>query len=309
MQFVQNQYTIRFVEAVNFLITKGFVKNRAQICRDLDYIEQSFSQIMNGRINITMDLLSKSFSVYNVSPMFILSGEGSIIVQSKELNMMHEPQSEYKTGQVIRSGNGSGNGEKGQENAHLKLLDHATPIPIVDISVAAGDGYINPTYLEDLDHILVPNSMLRKGAKMRLFVNIRGESMAPTLFDGSKLLIGLIDQSDWQYNIIDGFVYVITTKEGKAYVKRVKNRIDRGFLLCSSDHVDKSTHPNFNIGLPEIQSVWYAEAYISFKMPNINDDYHAKLNRLENTVEDMSEKLIKVTDFIHRVNKDKGKLL
>ena len=35
-------------------------------------------------------------------------------------------------------------------------------------------------------------------------------------------------------------VYVVTDRDGKAYVKRVKNRLDKGFIVCMSDNPDKA---------------------------------------------------------------------
>ena len=64
-------------------------------------------------------------------------------------------------------------------------------------------------------------------------------------------------------------VYVVTDRDGKAYVKRVKNRLDKGFIVCMSDNPDKAYYPNFNLQTDEIHTIWHAEWYISAKMPNI----------------------------------------
>lgn len=54
-------------------------------------------------------------------------------------------------------------------------------IPLVDISVAAGCcGYDNPDYLEVVDTIKMPSSMVRNSEKY-FCVRIKGESMSPTL--------------------------------------------------------------------------------------------------------------------------------
>ena len=70
-------------------------------------------------------------------------------------------------------------------------------------------------------------------------------------------------------------VYVVTDRDGKAYVKRVKNRLDKGFIVCMSDNPD------------EIHTIWHAEWYISAKMPYIHQTYYTKVSQLEDDMAEM----------------------
>ena len=82
-------------------------------------------------------------------------------------------------------------------------------------------------------------------------------------------------------------VYVVTDRDGKAYVKRVKNRLDKGFMVCMSDNPDKAYYPNFNLQTDEIHTIWHAEWYISAKMPNIHQTYYTKVSQLEDDMAEM----------------------
>ena len=159
-------------------------------------------------------------------------------------------------------------------------------VPVVDISVAAGHGFENPDYLSEVDTIYFPKSMMHNG-KNYLCVRIKGESMEPTLQDGGYLVIRLLDRSEWA-SIREGYVYVVSDIEGRAYVKRLKNRLsEHGFIVCTSDNPDVTRYRNFHLFENEINTVWYAEWYVSAKMPNIHTHYYNKVNELEDKYDDI----------------------
>lgn len=158
-------------------------------------------------------------------------------------------------------------------------------IPIVDISVAAGSGAYNQDYIHDIDSIRLPRSMTKNGT--HLCVRIKGDSMSPTLLDGGYLVVRLLDRSEWEY-IRDGHVYVVAEKEGRAFVKRVKNRFkEHGFIVCNSDNADVMRFNSFNLFEEEINTIWYAEWYFTAKMPNINDTYYNRLTAVEESIEEL----------------------
>ena len=179
---------------------------------------------------------------------------------------------------------------KGSNIIELPIVKSDNPdmvgIPVVDISVAAGHGFDNPDYMEEVDAIYFPKSMIHSG-QTYLCVRIKGESMAPTLQDGGYLVIRLLDRSEWQY-IREGYVYVISDTEGRSYVKRLKNRLsEHGFIVCTSDNPDVTRYRNFHLFENEINTVWYAEWYISAKIPNIHTHYYNKVNELEDKYDDI----------------------
>ena len=161
-------------------------------------------------------------------------------------------------------------------------------IPIVDISVAAGSGFNNPDYIEEVDSIAMPASMI-KGRKDYLCIRVKGHSMIPSILDGGYLVVRMLDRSEWE-GIRDNYVYVVTDTEGKAYVKRLKNRLrQHGFIVCMSDNADKLNFPNFNIYEENLHTIWYAEWYFSAKIPNIQEVFYRKQAELEEAVEQLKE--------------------
>lgn len=164
-------------------------------------------------------------------------------------------------------------------------------IPIVDIGAAAGVvGYENSDYLEVVDRIEMPYQMVNRRATY-FCIRVRGESMSPTMLDSGYLVVRLLEPAEWR-DIINNHVYVISTRDGATYVKRVRSRLqDRGFIVCMSDNADKAMYPNFNIYEQELHSVLRAEWYFTAKMPNIQETYYKRIDNLEARCDDMQEQI------------------
>ncbi|CAK7061019.1 MAG: hypothetical protein PARBA_02263 [Parabacteroides sp.] len=160
-------------------------------------------------------------------------------------------------------------------------------IPIVDISVAAGAGYYNTDFIEEVECISLPQTMAKNGRDY-LCVRIKGQSMTPSILDGGYLIIYKLERSEWD-SIRDNYVYVVSDSEGRSYVKRLKNRFrQHGFIVCMSDNADKQNYSNFNLYEEEINTIWFAEWYFTAKIPNIQDTYYRKQAELEDRLEDLS---------------------
>lgn len=179
--------------------------------------------------------------------------------------------------------------------------DNFVSIPLVDISVAAGCcGYDNPDYLEVVDTIKMPSSMVHDGCRY-FCVHIKGESMSPTLLDSSYVVVRLLERSEWQ-DMPDRHVYVVSDRDGRSYIKRVKNRFSKhGFIVCMSDNIDKVNYPNFNLEEQEINSILHAEWYFSAKMPNLNETYYDKVNQLEDDMDVIKRQMAQIVKSINVV--------
>lgn len=186
--------------------------------------------------------------------------------------------------------------------ASLSINNDFVSIPLVDISVAAGCcGYDNPDYLEVVDTIKMPSSMVRNSEKY-FCVRIKGESMSPTLLDSSYVIVRLLDRSEWQ-DMPDQHIYVISDTDGRSYIKRIKNRFrQHGFLVCMSDNVDKINYPNFNLEAQEINTILHAEWYFSAKMPNLNETYYDKVNQLEDDMDVMKGQMVQIQQLLRAIN-------
>lgn len=198
----------------------------------------------------------------NVHPIVHLNAPKEHILPELRVNIAREPDAVYEANSSV--------------------------IPITDISVAAGSGSFNGEYIEQVDSIRLPGALVKKG-NTYLCVKIKGLSMSPTLQDGGFVIIRLLDKGDWA-KMPDERLFVVVDSEGKAYLKRVKNRFKQDFIVLKSDNPDQASYPNFNLNTSEITTIWYVEWYLSAKMPNIHDQYYSRLQKLEDKVDDLLRK-------------------
>lgn len=69
----------RFVFAVNALISEGIVPTKGTISDVLGVKPSKFSEILNERMNVGVDMLADLCHVYNISADWLLLGEGSML--------------------------------------------------------------------------------------------------------------------------------------------------------------------------------------------------------------------------------------
>lgn len=221
---------------------------------------------INKGVTPKQDVLERIVKTLSVNATWLLTGKGSMLGEEKSI--------------VI------------EENRET------FSIPIVEISAAAGvSGYDNPNYLEVVDKIDMPHNMLSRG-RSYYCIRVKGESMVPTLLNSGYLIVRLLDRSEWQ-GLRDKQIYVISTTDGQAYVKRIKNRLaEKGFIVCMSDNPDKGSYPNFNLQEEELHNILYVEWYFTAKIPNIHETYYKKLEDLEDKYDLMQMQLNEISKKI-----------
>ncbi len=174
----------------------------------------------------------------------------------------------------------------------LKTTSDLKSIPIVDIEVAAGLGRYNHEHIDVMGHLTLPSNSLQRRDARYYAIRSRGQSMTPTIFDKDWLIIRYLEQSEWQ-SLRDEYIYVVVDKDGKSYIKRIKDRLSRGFIVCMSDNIDKANYPNFSLDESEIYSLFYVEFKLSPHLPNVNTTYYDRMKLLEDRVDELETKICK----------------
>lgn len=219
-------------------------------------------------------------------------------LSNAQLNQTNDTSKKRANAQLNAQGNAQLKPKKqeGQGGFTINVVGNSTskmhPIPVTDLSVAAGGGIYNEEHIDISESILLPPSLLRPGHTY-LCGKIKGISMAPTLQDGGYVVIRLLDKAEWA-KMPDERIFVVIDNDNKAYLKRVKNRFKQGFIVLRSDSPDSATFPSFNLTHDEISMIWYVEWYFSAKMPNIHDQYYSRLQALEDKVDNLEGKLPKI---------------
>lgn len=168
----------------------------------------------------------------------------------------------------------------------------AVSVPVVDIEAAAGGGAANSDYFDESEVLRFPSSILSPTSSKRLCISVRGESMEPTIFDGTRIVVRLLDRSEWA-RIRSGEVYVVTDREGNTFVKRIRNNLDMfGFLTLISDNPNQQRYNSFQLAEDDIFNVWTVELIISDSVPPSErdqiDDLRDEMRELREWIRNMT---------------------
>lgn len=170
----------------------------------------------------------------------------------------------------------------------------AVAVPVVDIEAAAGGGAINSDYFDEADVMRLPASMLPRTSAKRLCISVSGESMEPTIYDGTRIVVRLLDRSEWA-RIRSGEVYVVTDRDGNSYVKRLRNNLETsGRLILTSDNPNQRKYTPLPLMEDEISNIWTVELVISDIVPPSErdqiDDLRDEMRELREWVRNMQNR-------------------
>lgn len=99
LEFAQIPETARFLEVLDKLIAMQIVDSDADFCRRTGYAPQSLSQIRKQKRNVTVELISKLYSIFDgASLVYIFSGTGPLVLEASEVTLAAEPGAGYGEG-------------------------------------------------------------------------------------------------------------------------------------------------------------------------------------------------------------------
>ena len=268
--------TQRFIKCHNKLRENKTVKSSRQFAVDIDYLPQSLSEILKGRRDVTIEVLRKSVEAFNINPIYLFTGEGTMFLT-------------------------------GEDNKSLRILTVMTDISneerIVHVPVPAQTSYAgelnNPQFIQNLPSFTLPDYKYKVGTH-RSF-DAAGDSMEPTLFEGDKIVCSFIEPSLWESGIKDSYVYVIVTQDD-IVVRRVYNQLKINKLI--QVHSDNKFYEPYQIPLSMIREIWYVRAKISPFLPAPNRIQHLfydDMNSLKNTVTEQSRLIENLNQTIQKL--------
>lgn len=257
---MQDTVTIRFLKCHDHLIQNKVVRSSRQFALSLEYLPQSMSEVINGRRNVTIELIRKAVELYKFNPCFIFEGTGAPISDGSAQNQLND---------VL-----------------VVLADSDENERIVHVPTPAQAGYggqlSDPTYIRQLPSFTLPDPYFKRGT-FRSF-DISGDSMEPTIFEGEQVVCSYVEKDSWTYGIKNGYVYVIITKHD-VVIKRLRNHIltDKTIVLIS----DNDFYEERILPIQEVVEIWLVKMKISPFMPspkNVRNALHHEIDDLRNTL-------------------------
>ena len=187
----------RIIEAINYVLTSNRCLNKASLAELFGIKPAKFSEILNKRMAAGMDIIQKLCADYDISPNWIITGQGEMLKTS------------------IPIAKQTSNPNEG--------------IPLIPVEAMAGALTCDTTVLEyECDRYVVP---MFKGADF--LIPVKGSSMYPKYSSGDIVACQRVDMNNlfFQWNK----VYVIDTNQG-ALIKRIKPGHDENHILIVSDN-------------------------------------------------------------------------
>jgi transcriptional regulator with XRE-family HTH domain len=281
--------TQRFQHAIEVIEEQNPQLQRGAIANSLGISQNTFTEIMGNRQNVSPDILQNLFTAFSVNYDYIFQAKEPVI--GKKINTSTsvvydiEPPV-YATAPAATSI--QKRGKKDMVLPKIVTVDSSGSDNIVYVSVKARAGYLvgygDKEYIESLPSFRLPG--LTNGT-FRAF-EVEGSSMQPRLRNRDMAIgrwVGSLDE------IRENRVHIVVLKDG-VVIKRVINRIkERGKLYLKSDTpTNRQDYPILEIDPEDIVEIWYTVGFFSTDLREPEDIY-LQLNDLKIEVQEIKKAL------------------
>ncbi|MBT8232277.1 MAG: S24 family peptidase [Saprospiraceae bacterium] len=277
---MQGEVSLRFIQSLEYLKSTKKIPSIRQFSITIGIHPQCISDVVRGKREVNCDILSKTIKHFNVNPIFLYTGKGSVLLNNNSEHVSADPILTIVTD------------EKGEEK-------------IIHVPVAAQAGYSNnihnAIFIQDLPTFSLPDSRYNAGTH-RCF-DIAGDSMEPTVYSGDKVVCSFIEPDNWFNGIRANYVYVIISREGVVIKRVINNLKSNGTLSLISDN---NFYAPYEIELKDIVEVWQVSVKISPFMPSpghIRNGLHNEVDLLKTTITDQSEMIKSLNSTVEKLLK------
>lgn len=220
--------TQHFAKAYTELKAIGRVKSVRQFAISLDHSPQSMDLILKAKRDVTVELMRKVVSRYQVNANYLCLGEGQMFATAVE----DADEAEVETGNILY-------------------------VPAT-AKAGYGDQFHDSSYLAEMPRFSLPDPRFKHG-QFRCFA-VEGDSMEPSLHASDQVVCSPVEQQYWASSLRDHMVYVVVVN-GDILVKRVVNRIaeSRTLELLS----DNDFYQPRIVDVSEVREIWRVEVKIN----------------------------------------------
>lgn len=221
----KSSINIRFIETINTLLQRNKKLTKGEIASSLSIKPAKFSEILNERMNVGVELIALLAIKYKVSSNWLLTGEGEMF-----------------------------NTESSSISPNNTTKNHPTSIetrPRIPFDAAAGQLSIALESATEDDCEQIP--VIPTFPRYDFTIIARGNSMEPQYLSGDELACLFISDSSF---IQWGRSHVLDTAQG-VVVKRIFDNGDS--ILCKSNN---PAYPDFSIPKTDIYRMALVVGYI-----------------------------------------------
>jgi transcriptional regulator with XRE-family HTH domain len=99
-----NVVTQRFAKCVKRLRENETIKSSRQFALEVDCLPQTLSEILNGRRDVTIELIRRTIERHHFNPVFLFTGEGALFMTPKSEEATAETETfELKATEAIET--------------------------------------------------------------------------------------------------------------------------------------------------------------------------------------------------------------
>ncbi|MCZ4244921.1 hypothetical protein [Pedobacter punctiformis] len=244
--------------AVGKLKSTGF-GNQKEIGKLLGYSnESSFSQVLNGKVPLPTDLITKIMSLNDDIKNFILNNKEESVTERK-------PKLEAKPLRLADP-----LGFEATSDRFYSLPDDSLIMQTPVIPYKAWGSYLrghsDPEFYADLDTIPLPVDKKHFGSYLifemggESMINITSQEMArKSLWPGQKIVGRDLSRDKWKYklhiNTTEAWVIVHRT-EGIVVKSIIDHDVDSAQITLHSWNPDKENYPDFTVSLNDVEQIF-----------------------------------------------------
>lgn len=271
---MQSEVTRRFIYAYQILRKQGTVKSGRQFAISINYLPQSWNEILQGRRDIPLDLLHRACVDYQIDPAFLFTGEG-------------DPFYQEHINERVRIRTVVVNEKAAEQIAFVPLgMQQAYPLQLR-----------NAAFFEALPNFTLPDYQHTVGTH-RCF-EVVGDQMEPGLFHGDRIICSYAHPDKWVHGIRDHFCYVVVTKSEVA-VRRVMNKLaETESLILMSDN---NFYSPIRVHISEVQEIWLVIQKIS---PFLHSQAHQD-DQAREQIGFMTDQLLEQQKLLQEINRKLG---
>ena len=276
----QNSVSKNFIACLQELKSEKHIKSDREFAKSLDFLPQNLSQIVNGKRDVTVELIKKAHSVYGFNLSYLFAGTGNRIERKNDKIPKGQSVSSIPYINEI------------SESKYLQALNSSLD-PVQELE----GWYYEGSYDVDDARIFAANE----------------NDLQPFIKSGDKLVAKRIPRSRWGRFIRDYFIYILVEKE-RIGIYRLLNFISTNNSLQKVGELNHESHGDV-VNADEVIEIWEITHVIS--RWGSNQNYHnkmitEKLMDFQNAVEHNGEAIKEMNSTLSKLlrqNRDQQKFI
>ncbi len=196
MNNTTNAVTQRFIKCHNKLREMKVIKSSRQFAIELEYLPQSFSEILKGRRDVTIELLRKAVELYGIDANYIFTGDGKMFTKEFAAEIT--------------------------EKNNIRQIAPETPVHIKYVPLHLQKKFCENDSENNLSDEALPVLSLPVmwlNHEKYLCFDMSDDQMQPTLFQDDRLICHHIDIHNPKETLTGGHLYAFVLSDG-IYVRR-----------------------------------------------------------------------------------------